>query len=340
MRSSASSLSEEKDLVQKYIKETAHVVKPVLLQSTKIADSRIQQTIDYSLEYLQYFERSLLMRLSCESVGGQPHRVTDCAVSVELLHLSSLVIDDILDDAPSRSGKKSLYRKHGIGQAIITAEILTSFSLASFGRALERVDLRKIETTRAYDMWRRAYYDLYSGQSLDLYLEQSDEVSQTKYYRMASKTTSSLIKLSLVLGAMLAGAQEKTLMAFEKFGDALGKAFQLRDDMMDIIGEENLIGKPTGEDLRRSKKRLPVILALRRSLGAKRHWERYFHRRVVQVKDVILMKKLIIESGAIEQCKQRLRQLALRSLAHLDVIGDSRAKKALVSFAKLLWLEW
>ena len=156
MRSSASSLSEEKDLVQKYIKETAHVVKPVLLQSTKIADSRIQQTIDYSLEYLQYFERSLLMRLSCESVGGQPHRVTDCAVSVELLHLSSLVIDDILDDAPSRSGKKSLYRKHGIGQAIITAEILTSFSLASFGRALERVDLRTIEPTRAYAMWRSA----------------------------------------------------------------------------------------------------------------------------------------------------------------------------------------
>lgn len=315
--------------------ETAEVVDPVITAYTRVADPGLQKILDYALKPEGNRERPLLVRLSCEAVGGNFDRIIPAAVAVELLHFSTLVIDDILDDAPLRGNFKTVQVAYGYKNAIIIAELLNALAF------LALYDNNKYKLLEVIKVFKKTQENLYYGQYLDFSFEHKEGSSENQYFDMISKTTASLIKCSLITGAILCGGNKNQIESLTRYGESLGIAFQIRDDVVEIVGEPKIIGKQLGGDIRQGKMRLPFIKAL----SCCKKPEREFLIKVAKNKhsdesEVRKTIKILIESGAIEYCKETAGNFCKVAIKYLKPFSNTPAKNALIVFAEIVGFLW
>jgi len=205
--------------------------------------------------------RPLLCLLVTEATGGSIERAMPAAVALELLHNFSLVHDDIEDDSPTRRHRPTVWKVWGIPQAINVGDGL--FALAHL--ALERLADQGVppeivlEALRAFDDTCRL---LTEGQHLDLAFEEREQVSEEEYLQMIAGKSGALLGLSTQLGALVSGAEPAKVDAYRRFGLSIGRAFQIRDDILGIWGDEAVTGKSVQSDILSRKKSLPVVYAL------------------------------------------------------------------------------
>jgi geranylgeranyl diphosphate synthase, type I len=200
--------------------------------------------------------RPVLALLSARAAGADPVRAVPAAVACELVHNFSLVHDDVMDHDRERRHRPTVWARFGSSPAILAGDALLALAnevLAEAGSPTTAWAVRCLNATT-----RR----LIAGQEADLAFETRDDVTLAECVRMASDKTGALLGCAASLGAVLVDAPAALALGLADFGQRLGLAFQVVDDLLGIWGSPARTGKPVGADLRARKKSLPVVAAL------------------------------------------------------------------------------
>lgn len=210
--------------------------------------------------------RPTLCLLACEAVGGTYTKALPAAAAIELVHNFSLIHDDIQDNDRERRHRPTVWSVWGKPQAInagTAMRVAASLALARLGECGVPAQ-KQLQAQRLMD---ESCLEMIEGQYLDLSYESRLDVGVTEYLEMIERKTAALIACSLELGALLGSDDRRVADGFRSFGRNLGMAFQIRDDVLGIWGDEKKTGKPRGSDIRRKKKSLPVVYALEKAQG-------------------------------------------------------------------------
>ena len=205
--------------------------------------------------------RPLLCLLSCQALGGSAERALPAAAAVELIHNFSLVHDDIQDGSHIRRGRRAAWdvwgAAHGInvGDGLFVLARLALYRLADAGVSLPHQQM----VSRALD---GACLALCEGQFFDMTFQDRLDIHLDQYLWMIRRKTAALLAASTQVGAMIATDQANLVGHLHDFGENLGMAFQVQDDILGIWGHEQRTGKSAATDLRDKKKTLPVVYAL------------------------------------------------------------------------------
>jgi geranylgeranyl diphosphate synthase type I len=209
--------------------------------------------------------RPMLCLLACAELGGDPAQALPAAVAIELLHNFSLIHDDIEDGDETRRGRTTVWKQWGFPQAINAGDGMFALAFAAMQR-LARRGVSSTTTLAALDVFTRTCVALTEGQHLDLGFEQRDSgrepVRVEEYLRMIQGKTAALVGCSTAVGALVAGTSAEQSARMQRFGERIGLAFQIQDDVLGIWGDPNVTGKPAGNDILRRKKSLPLLYAL------------------------------------------------------------------------------
>jgi geranylgeranyl diphosphate synthase type I len=214
--------------------------------------------------------RPTLLLLTCAAAGGDWKKALPAAAAVELLHNFSLIHDDIQDESKQRRGRPTLWSMHGIAQAINAGDAM--FSLAHMSLDGLRETTTRAIYIQAAGLLPRTSLQLTQGQYLDLSYEGRKDLSLVSYWPMIWGKTAMLIRACTQLGAVIAGAQGRRLKAYLTFGEKLGLAFQVHDDLLGIWGNPDDMGKSAHSDLLSGKKSLPVLYALEHNGEFAKRW--------------------------------------------------------------------
>jgi geranylgeranyl diphosphate synthase type I len=275
--------------------------------------------------------RPTLLLLTTAAAGGDWKTALPAAAAVELLHNFSLIHDDIQDNSQHRRGRKTLWAIHGIAQAINAGDAM--FALAHMSmEGLERALTPKafIQTAR---LLPRTSLQLTQGQHLDLAYENQTNVKLDDYWPMVWGKTAMLIRACAQMGALVAGAGGRGLRAYMLFGEKLGLAYQVHDDLLGIWGKEEQTGKSIYSDLLSGKKSLPVLYALQQNGEFAKRWK----NGSMQGAEVGEYAKLLEAEGGREYASQQANKLTGEAIDALEEAKpESNAGAALAELAEEL----
>jgi geranylgeranyl pyrophosphate synthase len=252
-----------------------------------------------------------------------PDPLNHMAVGVELLHAASLVHDDIVDESDTRHGGATLYARVGNALAVLVGDYL--FSQA----AQECVATGDLQVVRLFAETLGA---MAQGQIDEANRQLGgrhawETVSRERYFRTIAGKTASLFVLACQGTGQLAGLSETQVQALRAYGESLGLAFQVVDDILDFTATEQELGKPVGSDLRQGTITLPLILTRDRELVDGRL------RAAFDAEDVDLQVRLVQESGAIPAAYEEAEALVLRARTALRVLPAGIERDALDALA-------
>lgn len=283
--------------------------------------------------------RPVFCLLACQAVGGEPQQALPAAAAVELIHNFSLLHDDIEDNSPTRRHRTTVWKIWGEPQAINAGDGMFALAHLALQRLSEKglPDDRVLAACRVFDQTCLA---LCEGQYLDMSFEDRLDVDVDQYLAMIRRKTAALLSCSTWLGALLGSGDAGLATRYARFGENLGLAFQIEDDILGIWGEEKATGKPQAGDIRQRKKSLPIVYALQQeaSLPASEQRVHKAYRREVIDEDAI---KVVLDSLQTLGARQYAQQMALdyhgRALAELEATGmENEGQDGLRELAKLL----
>lgn len=222
----------------------------------------LNESMNYSLMGGGKRIRPVLALASAEAVGGQIQDIVPAAAALELIHTYSLIHDDLpaMDNDDYRRGRLSNHKVFGEAQAILAGDALLTYAfelLAAPGLGLSAKQLRVIGEVAV----AAGKNGMVGGQVADVAAEgQSLNLAEIEEIHKAK--TGALLIVSARLGGILAGGTEQQIEALTEYARALGLAFQIKDDILDIVGDSKTIGKPVGSDLKKGKSTYPSLLGL------------------------------------------------------------------------------
>ena len=270
--------------------------------------------------------RPALVLLTGQACGElrPAHRVL--AAVVELVHLATLVHDDVLDEADVRRRTATVSRRWGNESAVLLGDLLFSHAFRLCSSLNDQFASQLIGQTAV---------TLCSGELMQIGNCDNADLSEAEYFEIIRGKTASLIGTCCLLGARYAGADETTAQRMNEFGVGLGTAFQITDDLLDLIGDESEVGKSLGRDLDKGKLTLPLIHFLRtatpaprrKMLALLRHGDR---RRNGQI------AALLTESESIEYARQTGYEHVRKSLDILSELPPSDARSSLTAMAEFI----
>ncbi|HEY7849413.1 MAG TPA: polyprenyl synthetase family protein, partial [Ktedonobacterales bacterium] len=265
--------------------------------------------------------RSTLTLLAADLAGGAQavERAIPAAVSVELIHNFSLIHDDIEDGDDERRHRATLWRVWGQAQAINTGDALFSLARRQL-LGLARRGVNPALTLRLAERVDTVCLELCEGQHLDMTFESRRDVTVAMYLDMIARKTAALMRCATELGARIGAPDDEALGdRLGDFGQALGLAFQIRDDLLGIWQAQEL-GKTAAGDVRRKKMSLPVIHALEHATDDDRAALTHIYFRPGPASDEQIVQALgILErSGARERARSALHEQLARARASLD----------------------
>lgn len=214
--------------------------------------------------------RPTLVLLSAAAAGADWRTALPAAAAVEILHNFSLIHDDIQDNSDQRRGRPTVWAKWGMPQAINAGDTLFALAhMALEGLSKTASDAAYIQAAR---LLPRTSLQLTQGQYLDLAYESMPNITTEDYWPMIWGKTGALIAACVRMGALVGGAEGAALKAYMVFGEKLGLAFQVHDDLLGIWGNPDAMGKSAHTDLLSGKKSLPVLYALQKEGEFARGW--------------------------------------------------------------------
>ncbi|RJU86305.1 MAG: polyprenyl synthetase family protein [Candidatus Poseidoniales archaeon] len=266
--------------------------------------------------------RPILVILAYKAAGGDDHgEALDLALSSELIHTATLVHDDVYDQSKMRRGKPTIHSTHGTSHAIISGDYLFTLGF-EFGAKYDEKVVGRV---------RDACAGIASGEILQFEHIHDLNTRPEDYYTIIDGKTAGPFAAVCSSAAMIAGSGEDISDALWGYGMELGRAFQLVDDILDLVGDD-LIGKPRGTDVHEGKMTLPIIYALTMLHGTDRD----------QLKDVLTnfgddrlheLVELLEQAGSFEYAKLLVSNHVERALDHIEILPDSMEKEMLTEIA-------
>lgn len=302
-----------------------------LLEAEQILMHELQSSNPYVSDLLQHITRfrgkrlrPILLLLSAEACGGIRHEHHVLAAVVEMIHLATLVHDDVLDEAETRRHVATVNARWNNETSVLFGDYLFthSFHLAS-----------SLETTHACRAIGRATNIVCEGELSQIKERGNLDLSEEAYFRIIDGKTAELTALCGQLGAHYAGAELPVVESLERYGRYLGLAFQIADDVLDLVGNERKTGKSLGSDIEKQKLTLPLIRLLNRAPEEEAN----------EIRALLLhptedtrsrLTPYFEKSDAMQYAHQRALRLAQDARQQLDVLPQSPAKRILADIAE------
>lgn len=290
-------------------------------------DGMLAQVLDHIRKRAGKRMRPMLILLMAKNYGSVSEVTQHSGVGLELLHTASLVHDDVVDESSERRGQASVNATYNNKVAVLVGDYLLS-------TALLHVSLTGNQQIVQYlaELGRT----LAKGEILQLSNISNFEISEDVYYQVIKQKTAALFEACCAIGALSAGAVSEEVEAARLFGQNLGIAFQIRDDIFDYYDSEE-IGKPTGNDLAEGKLTLPVIYALNSTCNSDMNELAHKVKEGrVSVDEISRLVEFTKKHGGIEYAEQKMdyfRQLCLDFIAKYSAKQDVKeALRAYVDF--------
>ena len=281
----------------------------------------VQQLVDHCADFKGKRLRPALVLLTAKACGKLSADHPVLAAVVEMIHTATLVHDDILDESTIRRHAATVNAEWGTESAVLMGDYLFThaFHLAA-----------SLDTTQACRWIGRATNLVCEGEMQQVYHRGNLDLDEDAYFAIIRGKTAELIAVSCQLGAHYAGASESVVWAMEEYGRDLGVAFQIADDVLDLMGEERATGKSLGTDLEKQKLTLPLIRALTVAGAgdAKRLSNLLAEASSENRREV---RRLIQQTDALRYSWGHAERFTRRAAARLDGLPDSAAKTILTS---------
>ncbi len=280
--------------------------------------------------------RAALVLLSCEAVGGKAGNALDASVAIEIMHNFTLVHDDIMDNAASRRGRPTVHTKWNVNNALLAGDILLGVAYK------EILNTRTPLLAEILQVFTKGLLDVCEGQALDLEFETRSDVTLADYFQMIEKKTGRLLSTSTTLGGLIGGGTPKQVEALRKFGHYLGRAFQLQDDLLDVVASEKDFGKTIGGDIIEGKRTFLLLKALESAKGKERTVLMNVMNRKQRgtpqstTKEVRCVTEIYTSTGAIAAARSRVRHDTVRAGRALEVLPDSQGRQTLLWLSQML----
>ncbi len=287
--------------------------------TTSLPPGGLYAPMAYLMELPAKRVRPAMVLMACELFGGRAEDALDEALGIELFHNFTLMHDDIMDAAPLRRGQTTVHEKWNVNTAILSGDAMF---VKAYQLMAKRPDVAAI--------FNRYALEVCEGQQLDMDFEQRDNVTTDEYRSMIRLKTAVLLACSLRIGATIAGASVEDSDRIGAFGEHIGLAFQLRDDLLDAFGDPNQTGKKQGGDLRAGKKTFLLIRGIELSAANKRNELQEELSKPSEERDVPRMLKVLEELGLRKEAERAVRDEEMKAAQALEAIdAPEEGKEAL-----------
>ena len=244
--------------------------------------SSLYDPIKYMMDLGGKRLRPLLTLMSCDMFGGNINETLAPAMGLELFHNFTLLHDDIMDKAPIRRGRETVFKKWNTNSAILSGDTLFVMAYELVTRTTPAL------LPRVLELFNDTARKVCEGQQYDMDYEFRGDVSIDDYLLMIRLKTAVLISCSLKLGAIIAKASDKEADLIYAFGENLGLAFQLQDDYLDVFGEKDKFGKEIGNDIVTNKKTYLYLKAFELADGKSLEFlTKHFREKSIPVKEKV-----------------------------------------------------
>lgn len=270
--------------------------------------------------------RPVMLMLAAEAVLGNSENVIPAAVAVELVHNFTLIHDDIMDEDELRRGIPAVHVKWDTSSAILAGDTLCC-------KAFQILAKSKAEPERivaSIDILSRALIEICEGQWLDLDFEKREIVSIKEYLEMVRKKTGMLFAASTSIGGLLAGGNKIQVDALYEIGLVTGIGFQIRDDVLDLIAPQEILGKPRGSDLIEKKKTLVAIHAQSKGIDLDQL------AKLASQGEIEKAVEVLEKAGSIAYAMRKAKLMVEKGKQKLEVLPQSDAKKILAQLANYM----
>ncbi len=277
--------------------------------------------------------RAIIAMLWCEALSGDYTEAVPIATAYELAHSAALVEDDVIDRSSSKLGRETIPNKYGTSAAVLLSNTLLFYAPTLIARYSRNGRDPEI-TASLLELLGECGRLSAEGEWMDLEMAKMPEVSESQYEEMITKKTGALVGAASASGALVGnGKMEPALIdTAYSFGESLGMAYQIQDDLRDYLGSEAAMGKAAFGDLKNRKRSLPIIHCLRM---ADKDEKRFLNsllegREPVTGSSEDQVKKLLLNYGSDEYCRQTALKSVNKAAASLSAIkNESRAKERL-----------
>jgi len=308
--------------IQNELREFDLVFKEILKSDVRLVDF----VIKFILKQKGKKIRPLLVLLSARINGEIGDRSFRGATLVELLHTATLVHDDVVDEASKRRGFPSLNNIWGNKISVLMGDYLLSKGLMI---SVEGEDFDFLKTIT------KTVKRMSEGELLQIYKAKKLDIDEETYFKIISDKTASLLSTCCEIGARSATNDDKKIEALRNYGEYLGIAFQIKDDVLDFTGT-NIIGKPLGGDIREKKLTLPLIHTLSKEEKSNASEILKMIKMGRKNKRISEIMKLVQSNGSIEYSLDVARNYTEKAKNCLNVFPDSEYKKSLISLVEFV----
>lgn len=270
--------------------------------------------------------RPALLLLCCGALGFHGDQRFNMAAVVEFIHTATLLHDDVVDDSALRRGNATANAKFGNPASVLVGDFL-------YSRAFQM--MVDTQSMRIMQILADATNVIAEGEVMQLMNMHNAELDEGGYLQVIRSKTAKLFEASARVGAVLAGAAPEVEATCAEYGQALGTAFQVIDDVLDYTGDAAIMGKSLGDDLREGKTTLPLIVAMQRGT----HGEREIIRKAIETGDLAMLEQVISivkTSGALDVSRLAAQQEAMRAITAAQRLPSGPYTDCLVQLASQL----
>lgn len=256
-------------LDEKALKACVEAALEEAMRSLPGIPDRLREAMAYSLLMGGKRLRPVLLLTSCQMLGGDVDEAMAASCALEMIHTYSLIHDDLpgMDDDDLRRGQPTSHKRFGEGMAILAGDGLLSLAVEIICQQALAYPAHAMRHMRALDaiMAGCGTRGMVAGQCLDLMAEGRADVSPEELFAIHRGKTGGLLVAAVTAGAHLAGADPQQTASLRAYGEHLGVAFQIQDDILDVVGDAAKLGKQTGMDAQRGKLTYPALFGLEES---------------------------------------------------------------------------
>jgi len=270
--------------------------------------------------------RPTLLLLCCGALGFNGDQRFNMAAVVEFIHTATLLHDDVVDDSAMRRGNPTANARFGNPASVLVGDFL-------YSRAFQM--MVDAQSMRVMEVLANATNVIAEGEVMQLMNMHNSGLDEAGYLQVIRSKTAKLFEASARVGAILAGATAAMEEACADYGQALGTAFQVIDDVLDYTGDALVMGKNLGDDLREGKATLPLIAAMQRGTSS----ERATIEQAIETGDVTMLDAVIAivqTTGALDIARSAAQQEAKRAVAAAQQLPDGPHKDCLIQLASQL----